>query len=150
MKKIIFLILWICSTKVYCQETPLDFVAGFFEELAPCGEPIYCYDYKFEIGEANLIITTKLFNYEGNPKKQVLTEETIYKIPVDKIESVNYFPYEGQEVYFFTFDSDIEKHKNKELEFIDFFPIDFNKYQLNEELEKEFKKNLDALIDNLR
>ena len=150
MKRITFFLLCICSTTAYSQQDPLEFVEGFFEDLAPCGKPLYCYDYKFEIGDANLIITTKLFNYEGNPKKPVLTEEIIYKIPIDKLERVEYFLYEGQEVYFFMFDFDIEKHKNGELQLIDFIPIDFNKHLLTEELKEEFTTKMKELMDSIK
>ena len=151
MKKVILLVLWVCTTKVYCQEPPLAYVENFFRNFAPCGEPIYCYDYALEVERTDLVVTTKLYNYDGEPKRKVLTEETIYKIPVSKLKNIDYFPYDGQEIYFITFDADIQKHSNSngETKFVDLFPLDFSKYQLNEERKKDLEKNLDALVRDI-
>ena len=147
--KLFFLGLWLCSTRLYAQDTPLAYLERFFENLAPCGPPVYCYDYTLQTDDKHLIITTKLYNYEGQTKQQTLTQQTTYKVPVDRIKNVEYFPYNGQEVYIFTVDPDIEKRSNNEVEHIDFFPLDFNQNQLDEERKESFKSNFEALLNNL-
>ena len=103
MKQFIFLVAYVCSMSAYAQENPFEYVTRFFETLDPCSEPLYCYDYEFEVEETDLIITTWLYNYQRNPRKKFLTEETTYRVPARSIKEVSYFPYGGVDIYFITF-----------------------------------------------
>ena len=149
MKKFIVLIILIAPGDAYCQESPLEFIRNFFDSYPPCVKTFYCYDYKFEVDRENLIITTKLFNYEGDQLDQkVLTEETKYLIPVDQIEAVQYFPSGSEDIYISTYDDKIERHRNGKRQLFRLLPLDFNKYELTVEVKKAFEENFDLVLDS--
>lgn len=149
MKKLIVLIILITPGDAYCQESPLDFIRNFFDSYPPCVRTFYCYDYKFEVDRKNLIITTKLFNYRGDQQDQkVLTEETKYLIPVDQIKTIQYFPSGSEDIYISAYNDKIERHRKGKRELFGHLPLDFNKYELTEELKKAFEENFDLVLDS--
>ncbi|MGD1889755.1 MAG: hypothetical protein ACFB15_04010 [Cyclobacteriaceae bacterium] len=150
MKKLLFIVLWLVSFNLYSQDTPLVYVESFFENLAPCGAPVFCYKYALQVEPGHLILITELCNYAGDPKEPVLTEKTTYKIPIKKLKGVDYFSYDGTDIYISTYNLDIEKRQNGQTEYVDFIPIDFNKYQLNQERKQDLQKHLNALIRSLQ
>lgn len=142
------LIIWLGQGNACGQEGPLKFIKDFFEGFPPCVESFYCYEYGFDVDKDNLIITTKLFNYKGDPKQKLLTEETKYLIPVDKIESINYFPNGNEDVYITTFGNNIKRLRKNQVERVKLIPLDFNKYKLTTELKTAFEKNFDLILDS--
>jgi len=124
-----------------------EYLSGFFQEYAPCGAPVYCYNYEFQVKNDTIFIITRLYNYPGEQEVKTLTRETKFKLPASQIREVTYFPDHGTEIYIYSQNNNIIRVENDSLELVDFIPIDFDPYLLSDELKVEFIRNLESLLD---
>ncbi len=124
-----------------------QFLKQFFSTYAPCIEPFYCYEYSFDTEGDTLKIEWRLFNYQGvNEDEKTLIEVTDLQIPLKKIKAIDYFPNHSEYITINTMGNDIRKTKKGKDEFVDYIPIDFDKFRLTDDLKAQFKENFNSVI----
>ncbi len=144
-------VIWLLLSSFACQQTETNatFIKQFFSVYAPCIEPFYCYEYEFDIKDDTLKIEWRLFNYKGvNEDEKILTEVTNLLIPRKKISEVDYFSNHSEYIIIKMIGNDIKKTKKGQSEFVDYIPIDFDKFRMTEELKLEFKNKFGKLLHN--
>jgi hypothetical protein len=147
MKKLIFAIVIVVCFSVSCksQSDAETFISDFFEDYAPCGEPLYCYDYSFEMTQQGAVITTELYNFPNGSKD--LTETVEYTIPKAQLKEVDYSSSPRFTLTFYSKSDPFKKVKNGKQTESNFVIIDFNKNEMNETLVASFKKKFEELIN---
>jgi hypothetical protein len=133
-----------------CNESDnsANFIMQFFSTYTPCIEPFYCYEYEFDIKDDTLKIEWRLFNYKGvNEDEKTLTEVTNLLIPRKRISEVDYFPNHSEYITIKMIGNDIKKTKKGQTEFVDYIPIDFDKFRLTDDLKGQFKEKFNSLLN---
>ncbi|MFM9840898.1 MAG: hypothetical protein ACKVOQ_21705 [Cyclobacteriaceae bacterium] len=148
-KSILLSLIALLLLSVACKQTEnnANFIKQFFSTYAPCIEPFYCYEYKFDVKDDTLKIEWRLFNYKGvNEDEKTLIEVTNLLIPRKKISEVDYFSNHSEYITIKMIGNDIKKTKKGQSEFVDYIPIDFDKFRLTADLKIEFKNKFGTLL----
>jgi hypothetical protein len=151
MQKIILILILISFSRAYAQEGTsknIERLKKTFEQYAPCNA-IYCFEYVFIVNRETkeIIIKTKRYNYQGNPKKRILTETKTCVLPSSQIKMAIFYP-DDEKAFFIT--GEFQQELNDKKETIDTFIIDFNDDFLTKKMAVPFQKDFEELIQKLR
>ena len=145
MKSFVTIFLFLKLTSAFAQDDDISKLSEFFKEFSPCQMPVFCYEYDFEVSGNSLIIETRLYN--SSSKK--LTETVEYSVPCNRINFIEYFPNNSQDVFIVMDDAVVKKVKNGVEERVSYLPIDFDKTKLSNENKKMFERLFHPLIKEL-
>lgn len=151
MQKIILIILLISFNRANAQEVApqnIERLKKTFEQYAPCNA-IYCFEYLFTVNQETkeLVIKTMRYNYQGNPKKRILTEAKTCVLPSSQIKMAIFYP-DDEKTFFIT--GEFQQELNGKKEIVDTFIIDFNENFLTKKMAASFQKDFEELIQQLR